>query len=65
MVPATGAPTSRCRCVPSPNLTIDTLPEVPEMLLHRVGIALDQGMVGPVKLLKSFTEEAILKTEVK
>ena len=47
--------------VPSPNLTIDILPE---MLRHRVRM-LDQGMVGPVKLSEFSAEEAILKTLVK
>ena len=47
---------------PSPNPTIDTLPE---MLRHRVGITLDQGMVGPVKLFEFSAEEAISKTLVK
>ena len=47
---------------PSPNLTIDTLPE---MLRHRVGITLDQGVVGPVKPFAFSAEEAISKTLVK
>ena len=46
---------------PSPNLTIDTLPE----MRHREGIPLDQGMVGPVKLFEFSAEEAISKTLVK
>ena len=46
---------------PSPNLTIDTLLE---MLRHRVGMTLEQGMVGPVKLFE-FPAEAISKTLVK
>ena len=46
----------------SPNLTINTLPE---MLRHRVGITLDQGMVGMVKLFEFFAEEAISKTLIK
>ena len=45
--------------VASPNLTIDTLPE---MLCHRVGITLDQRMVGPVKLFEFSAEDAISKT---
>ena len=48
--------------VPSPNLTIDTLPEI---LCQRVGLTLDQGMVGPVKLFEFSAEEAILKTLIK
>ena len=35
------------------------------MLRHRVGITLDQGMVGPVKLFEFSAEEAISKTLVK
>ena len=48
--------------VPSPNLTIDTLLE---MLRHKVGITLDQVMVGPVKLFELSAEQAISKTLVK
>ena len=47
---------------PSPNLTVDTLPE---MLHHRMGMLLDQGMVGPVKLFEFSAEEAISKSLVK
>ena len=43
-------------------LTIDT---PLEMLCHRVGITLDQGMVGLVKLFEFSAEEAISKTLVK
>ena len=44
------------------NLTIDTLPE---MLHHRVGITLDQGMLRLVELFEFSAEEAISKTLVK
>ena len=47
---------------PLPNLTIDTLPE---MLRYRVGIKLDQGIVGAVKLFELSAEEAISETLVK
>ena len=43
-------------------LTIDSLPE---MLRHRVGITLDQGMVGLVKLFEFSAEVVISKTLVK
>ena len=46
---------------PSPNLTIDTLPE---MQRHRVGITLEQGILGQKKLSEFSAEEAISKTLV-
>ena len=46
----------------SPNLTIHTLPEMSRL---RMGITLDHGMVGRVKLFEFSAEEAISKTLVK
>ena len=43
------------------NMTFSTLLE---MLHYRVGSALEQGMVGPVKMLKFSTEKFIPKTLV-
>ena len=47
--------------MPSLNLTIDTLLE----MRHRMGITLDQGMLGLVKLFEFSAKEAISNTLVK
>ena len=62
-MPVTAAPASTENAdAPSPNLSINTLQE---MLRHRVGITLDQGMVELVKLFEFSAKEAILKALVK